>query len=102
VKPALRGSPHEHEHEHADGTRHTHTHDHPYVPAGTLHYGQGPARAHAPGLSQARMVRIEQDILGKNDAYARANRERLVGQAILALNLVSAPGRARPPAHLEP
>ncbi|TXG96893.1 MAG: hydrogenase nickel incorporation protein HypB [Zoogloea sp.] len=87
--------PHEHEHEHADGTRHTHTHDHPYVPAGTLHYGQGPARAHAPGLSQARMVRIEHDILGKNDAYAHANREHLARQAILALNLVSSPGSGK-------
>lgn len=117
--------PHEHEHEHADGTRHSHphegephahppatagqgqwhqhadgswhshTHDHPYVPANTLHYGQGPAGAHAPGLSQARMVRIEQDILGKNDAYARDNREHLTRHAILALNLVSSPGSGK-------
>ena len=84
-----------HWHQHADGSWHSHTHDHPYVPANTLHYGQGPAGAHAPGLSQARMVRIEQDILGKNDAYARDNRERLARHAILALNLVSSPGSGK-------
>lgn len=84
-----------HWHQHADGSWHSHTHDHPYVPANTLHYGQGPTGAHAPGLSQARMVRIEQDILGKNDAYARDNREHLARHAILALNLVSSPGSGK-------
>ena len=41
------------------------------------------------------MVQIEQDILGKNDAYAAANRGRLVQQGILALNLVSSPGSGK-------
>ncbi|MDE3010073.1 MAG: hydrogenase nickel incorporation protein HypB [Pseudomonadota bacterium] len=54
-----------------------------------------PEHAHAPGISQARMVRIEQDILAKNDAYARANRERLQRQGIFALNLVSSPGSGK-------
>lgn len=59
------------------------------------HYGQGAARAHAPGLSQARMVAIEQGILSKNDAYARANRLRLGELGVLALNLVSSPGSGK-------
>ena len=81
----------------ADGTvlRHGHASDHPWRPRkarvaapaaapdtspaddpavdtddGALHYGHGPAGAHAPGLSQGQMVRIEQDILGKNDGLA--------------------------------
>lgn len=58
-------------------------------------YGRGPAHAHAPGLSQARMVQIEQDILGKNDAYASANRQWLRERAVLALNLVSSPGSGK-------
>ncbi|MEJ2444863.1 MAG: hydrogenase nickel incorporation protein HypB [Exilibacterium sp.] len=62
----------------------------------TLHdYGQGPAGAHAPGLSQARMVRIEQDILGKNNQYAAANRRWFAQRGILALNLVSSPGSGK-------
>ncbi len=78
---------HEHHHQHSRSHSHEHSHDH--------HYGLGPARAHAPGLEQSRMVQIEQDILGKNDQYARANRARLTGQGIFALNLVSSPGSGK-------
>lgn len=60
-----------------------------------LHYGLGPAHAHAPGLSQARMVRIEQDILARNDAEARDNRAQLARDGIFALNLVSSPGSGK-------
>jgi hydrogenase nickel incorporation protein HypB len=62
---------------------------------GDLHYGRGPAHAHAPGLSQARMIEIEENILSKNDAYARENRRRLQESATLALNLVSSPGSGK-------
>ncbi len=54
-----------------------------------------PHRAHAPGLSQGRMVAIEQDILSKNDGYAAANRRRLQQLETLALNLVSSPGAGK-------
>ncbi len=62
---------------------------------GCLHFGQGPAHAHAPGLSQTQMVRIERDILGKNDTLAAANRARLAARGIFALNLVSSPGSGK-------
>ena len=75
---------HEHGHEHHHGD-HEHTHD----------YGQGAAHAHAPGLSQARMVQIEQDILGKNNQYAAANRGYFSEQGLLTLNLVSSPGSGK-------
>ena len=41
------------------------------------------------------MVRIEQDILGKNDQYAAANRSWFQAHGILALNLVSSPGSGK-------
>lgn len=41
------------------------------------------------------MVRIEQDILGKNNAYANSNREHFQRHGILALNLVSSPGSGK-------
>jgi hydrogenase nickel incorporation protein HypB len=41
------------------------------------------------------MVRIEQDILGKNDRFADANRQWLAGRGIFALNLVSSPGSGK-------
>ena len=63
--------------------------------AHSLHFGAGPAHAHAPGLSQSQMVKIERDILGKNDASAAANRSALAERGIFALNLVSSPGSGK-------
>jgi len=60
-----------------------------------LDFGSGPAHAHAPGLSQAQMLRIERDILGKNDARAAENRAWLAARGIFALNLVSSPGSGK-------
>jgi hydrogenase nickel incorporation protein HypB len=60
-----------------------------------LHIGAAAAAAHAPGLSPARMVQIEQDILGKNNAYAAENRRRFSAHGVLALNLVSSPGSGK-------
>ncbi len=70
-------------------------HDHHHHTHRLLDYGKGPAGGQAPGLSQARMVRIEQDILAKNDGYAGDNRHWLSGRAITALNLVSSPGSGK-------
>ena len=64
-------------------------------PGGDLHFGQGPAHAHAPGLTQARMVQIEQDILGKNNAYAAENRRWFADHGLFAVNLVSSPGSGK-------
>lgn len=61
----------------------------------TQDYGKGLAGAHAPGMSQARMVKIERDILSKNDGYADDNRRYLAGHGIFALNLVSSPGSGK-------
>ena len=60
-----------------------------------LHFGKGPAHAHVAGMSQSRMVKIEQDILGKNDRYAAINRAHYIDQQIFALNLVSSPGSGK-------
>ncbi|OYY93074.1 MAG: hydrogenase accessory protein HypB [Hydrogenophilales bacterium 28-61-23] len=92
--------PHTHEpghaHSHADGATHSHPHaTHFHQHQGDLHYGLGPAHAHAPGLSQERMVRIEQDILGKNNAYADGNRKHFAEHGIFAVNLVSSPGSGK-------
>jgi len=104
---------HAHEHRHADGTVHTHphahedTHFHEHPAAhehfhphadheeGSLHFGHGPAHAHAPGMTQARMVQIEQDILAKNDGYAAQNRQVFTDRGIFVLNLVSSPGSGK-------
>jgi hydrogenase nickel incorporation protein HypB len=85
----------EHPHQHADGTWHGHAHD-----GGSAHAHAGIAggafgAAHAVGMAPDRIVRIEQDILAKNDAYAAGNRRRFADQGIFALNLVSSPGSGK-------
>jgi hydrogenase nickel incorporation protein HypB len=85
------GSSHMHVHDHT----HAHDHSHNHTHESTTHYGLGPAGAHAPGMSQARMVKIERDILAKNDSYAEENRGYLAGHGIFALNLVSSPGSGK-------
>ena len=62
-------------HEHS----HDHTHDHGH------HHHDG----------HSRMVQIEQDILGKNNEYAAANRRWFSERNILVLNLVSSPGSGK-------
>jgi hydrogenase nickel incorporation protein HypB len=96
----VEGAGHEHTHTHADGTTHSHahaqTHEHPHEHgAGHLHYGTGAAGASAPGMTQARMVQIERDILSKNDGVAQRNRSALAQRGIFALNLVSSPGSGK-------
>ncbi|MCP5142947.1 MAG: hydrogenase nickel incorporation protein HypB [Chromatiales bacterium] len=56
---------------------------------------EGHSHSHAPDLSQARMIQIEQDILGKNDRYARANRDHFIRHGQFVLNLVSSPGSGK-------
>lgn len=88
---------HSHEHSHDHSHNHGHTHEHSHVTSNgkDVHYGQGPARSHAPGISQKRMVQIEQSILSKNDQYAAKNRAVFASKNILALNLVSSPGSGK-------
>jgi hydrogenase nickel incorporation protein HypB len=79
-----------HDHDH----RHPHAHDHDHV-SGTIDFGNGPAGVDVPGLSQARTIRIERDILSKNAAFAGANRARLLADGVFALNFVSSPGSGK-------
>lgn len=85
-------SPSSQQHDHSQAG---HSHHSTASAEGDMHYGQGPAHAHAPGMSQERMVQIEQDILSKNNEYANANRAWFQQKQILALNLVSSPGSGK-------
>jgi len=82
-------------HGHGHGHDHNHEHSHVHADGHNIHFGKGPAHAHVPGLSQSRMVQIEQDILGKNDQYAARNRAAFARDSVLALNLVSSPGSGK-------
>ena len=103
---------HAHEHAHADGTTHSHPHDHAHAHGhgddhdhahhhpGQEHHGYRPlgqthAHDHGHAHDHSRTVKLEQDILAKNNAYAAQNRERLAAQGVFALNLVSSPGSGK-------
>lgn len=60
-----------------------------------LHYGLGEAKVSVPGLSQARTVQIEADILGANNRVAARNRQHFAAHGVTALNLVSSPGAGK-------
>ncbi|MDR2017125.1 MAG: hydrogenase nickel incorporation protein HypB [Burkholderiales bacterium] len=88
---------HSHTHEesltgsHGHGDRdhphsHEHSHDHEHAPLGAVH---------APEVSAARVIEIERDLLERNDAIARQNRQQFVDRGLFALNLVSSPGSGK-------
>ena len=73
------GSDDDGEHVHSDGTRHRHSHQHALS---------------VPGRD-AQTIRLETQVLGKNQLVADRNRRLLAQRRILALNLVSSPGAGK-------
>ncbi|HTR57556.1 MAG TPA: hydrogenase nickel incorporation protein HypB [Casimicrobiaceae bacterium] len=78
-------------HWHADGTWHRHGHD----AAGTVGTSLALPVAGRAVSEASRTLRIERDILAKNDAIASLNRRRFAEQGIFAVNLVSSPGSGK-------
>jgi len=74
-----------------DGAEHSHGHHAHHH----RHYGTGDAGDSVPGMSQSRLIQLEQDILSKNNSYANANRRYFAEHGIFALNLVSSPGSGK-------
>ena len=76
-------------------------HEHPTATVVTattgndLHFGAGPARVSVPGMSQARAIKLEADVLGANQRIADANRAHFAGHGVVAYNLVSSPGSGK-------
>ncbi len=62
---------------------------------GPMHFRAHEASARRVEASASRIVKLEQDILAKNNGYANANRRHLSERGIFALNLVSSPGSGK-------
>jgi hydrogenase nickel incorporation protein HypB len=79
------------------GHQHPHDHDHHHHEhaENVIDFGGGAADVRIAGMSAERTISIERDILSKNDAFAEANRARLRGIGVFALNLVSSPGSGK-------
>ncbi len=78
------GHGHSHTHSHANGNGHGHGHG----------QGEDGRREEEEGKAVAR-IKIEKDVLGKNNSLADYNRGWLAGRGVLALNLVSSPGAGK-------
>ena len=96
-KPAKDGH---HDHAHGHAHDHGHGHAHPHGEGDHHHHhhdddGGHHDHHHGHGTEQSRVVKIEQDLLAKNDAYAAANRATFSAAGVLALNLVSSPGSGK-------
>jgi hydrogenase nickel incorporation protein HypB len=72
----------EHAPAHAHDPAHPHRHDHAHPP------GDGAGR-------DGKLVRLEQDVLAKNDRLAQRNRGWLEAKGVVAINLMSAPGAGK-------
>jgi hydrogenase nickel incorporation protein HypB len=66
-----------------------------HAETGDLHYGAGAARVSVPGMSQARAIKIEEDVLGANNRIAAQNRAHFMSHQVTAYNLVSSPGSGK-------
>ena len=75
-----------HEHEQRDGPTQPHDHDHAHGHAHT----DGHEHAH-----ETRIVKVERDILEKNDRLAARNRRLFAATRTLALNVLSSPGAGK-------
>ena len=63
------------------GDVHDHDHHHPHV--------------HDAAADGRRLLRIERDVMAKNDGHAAANRRRLDALGVFAVNLLSSPGSGK-------
>jgi len=59
------------------------------------HHDDKHSHSHAQETHGERLVRVEQDILAKNDGYAEQNRQYFQQHGIFALNFVSSPGAGK-------
>lgn len=88
---AGQAEPHSHGHDHG----HVHEHVHVDPRHGDLHFGAVTARVSVPGMSQARTIKLEADILGENKRIAEQNRRHFESHGVTALNLLSSPGSGK-------
>lgn len=80
---------HEHGHEHAHPHEHAHEHEHEHVLA------DGRVVRHTHDERETRRLKVEEDILARNDALAEVNRRMLAHSGTFAVNLMSSPGSGK-------
>jgi hydrogenase nickel incorporation protein HypB len=85
AQAAIAGPDHGHTHAHGEHHHHHEHSDHHHIyHEGTLHAGV-----------HGRTIKLEQDLLAKNQLVAERNRGRFEGREILAVNFMSSPGAGK-------
>ena len=74
---------------------HSHGHHHYHHEVSGLDSVTDPVHRQVTGISRARMVKVEQDVLTLNNAYADNNRRHFRRHGVFAVNLVSSPGSGK-------
>ncbi|PVZ68805.1 hydrogenase nickel incorporation protein HypB [Pelagibaculum spongiae] len=77
-----------------EGHTHSHVHSHSEQPTSKAE-PVAAQHSHAPGMEGQRALKIEQDLLARNNRYAHINRHKFADRGLLALNLVSSPGSGK-------
>ena len=78
-----------HRHDHPHDHNHPHDHHHPHS------HGHHNDHDHPQDPSRQRLIRVEEDILGKNNLLASRNSGYFEAKAVVALNLMSSPGSGK-------
>lgn len=89
--PHAHAHKHPHHHEHHCGCGHHHDHEHKHHVHGHHHDHHD----HSHSRETPRMVEIERNLLERNDAIAKKNRQLFQDRALFVLNLVSSPGSGK-------
>lgn len=86
---------HEHSHlrDHGHSHTHSHTHDHRHDHEHVHSHSHG-NHGHSDG-PQSTIVKLESEILAKNNLLAERNRGWFTGRGILSINLMSSPGSGK-------
>jgi hydrogenase nickel incorporation protein HypB len=84
---------HEHAHEHAHEPPHDHPHEHEHEHV--MADGRVVKHVHEHDERESRRVKVEEDLLARNDALAGVNRRMLAHAGTFAVNLMSSPGSGK-------
>ncbi len=84
-----------HRHDHPHDHNHLHNHDHPHDHDHPHSHGHHHDHDHPHDPSRQRLIRVEEDILGKNNLLASRNRGYFEAKGVVALNLMSSPGSGK-------
>ncbi len=96
VRISRPGEPEQHhDDEHHDDNNHPHSHGHHHDHDHSHDHDQSHEHDHSHDSSRQRLIRVEEDILGKNNLLASRNSGYFEAKRVVALNLMSSPGSGK-------